>query len=200
MTPPSPPASAVSDVLDVALLVARALESVGADYFVGGSVASSLQGEPRATNDIDIVVSLPVRKIGAFASALGSDFEVDEAMLAEAMRRASCANIFYLPWVTKVDLFGVGTTPFDESEFSRRAPVRVRETGETLVIKSPEDTVLRKMLWYRQGGEVSEKQWRDIVEVLRVSGPHLSKSYLDSWARRLAVTDLLARAQEDAGA
>lgn len=186
------------DVVDIALRVASALESVGAAYFVGGSVASSLQGEPRATNDIDIVVSLPGRSVPAFAAALGDDFEVDQEMLRDALHRSSCANIFYLPWVTKIDLFGVGPTAFDESEFGRRARVRVRETGEELFLKSPEDTVLRKLLWFREGGEISEKQWRDIVEVLKVSGLQLNLAYLDSWARRLAIEPLLARARGDA--
>jgi hypothetical protein len=87
-------ASPVGDVLDVALLVAKALDAVGADYFVGGSVASSLQGEPRATNDIDIVVSLSARTVPAFAEALGTDFQVDQEMLRDALLRSSCANIF----------------------------------------------------------------------------------------------------------
>jgi hypothetical protein len=198
---PSDPTSApIGDALDVALLVARALEEVGADYFVGGSVASSLQGEPRATNDIDIVVSMLGRSVPAFAEALGADFEVDQDMLRDALQRASCANIFYLPMVTKIDLFGVGKAPFDEAEFSRRRPVRVRETGQELVVKSPEDTVLRKLLWFRQGGEVSDKQWRDVVEVLRVSASQLSAAYLDGWAGRLSVMDLLTRARRDASA
>jgi hypothetical protein len=198
---PSDPASArIGDALDVALLVATALEGVGAEYFVGGSVASSLQGEPRATNDIDIVVSMLPRRVPAFAAALGGDFEVDQEMLREALERASCANIFYLPWVTKIDLFGVGETPFDEVEFSRRQRVRVRQTGEELFVKSPEDTILRKLLWYREGGEVSSKQWRDVVEVLRVSGSRILAPYLDEWAGRLALTDLLVRARRQADA
>jgi hypothetical protein len=188
-----------SDALDVALLVAHALEEVGAEYFVGGSVASSLQGEPRATNDIDIVVSMLARSVPAFAAALGADFEVDQEMLRDALQRASCANIFYLPMVTKVDLFGVGPAPFDEAEFSRRQRVRVRQTGEELVVKTPEDTVLRKLLWFRAGGEVSDKQWRDVVEVLRVSGALLTRAYLDVWATRLDLTALLERARRDAG-
>lgn len=89
-----------SDVLDVALRVARAIESCGGEYFVGGSVASSLQGEPRATNDIDFVLSLPLGKISAFRDALGPDFELDTDMLKVALMRASTANAFFLPLVT----------------------------------------------------------------------------------------------------
>jgi hypothetical protein len=66
-----------------------------------------------------------------------------------------------------------------------------------LVLKTPEDTVLRKLLWYREGGEVSEKQWRDIVEVLRVSGPSMDVAYLDVWGERLGIVELLGRARSD---
>jgi hypothetical protein len=182
------------DAIDIALRVASALTSVGADYFVGGSFASSLQGEPRATNDIDFVVSLPLGRVDALQAALGSDFEVDADALREAVLHASCANAFYLPVVTKIDFFGRGHEPFDESEFSRRRPVVVR-AGESLVIKAPEDTVLRKLLWYRQGGEVSDRQWRDIVSVLDISGAMMDDAYLDEWAARLGVLDLLHRAR-----
>lgn len=183
------------DALDVALLVAAALGAVGAEYFVGGSVASSLQGEPRATNDIDFVVSLSPAKVGALSAALGSDFEVDQAMLRDALVRGTCANLFYLPVVTKVDVFGLGAGPFDEAEFARRRRVRVNAAGQELFVKSPEDTVLRKLLRYREGGGVSDKQWRDVVEVLRVSGREMAPRYLDAWAQRLAIEPLLARAR-----
>lgn len=186
------------DAVDVALLVAASLDAVGAEYFVGGSVASSFQGEPRATNDIDMVVALPLRRVAAFARALGSEFEVDQEMVKEALARAGSANIFYLPLVMKIDLFGLGEAPFDEAEFARRRRVRVRATGEELWLKSPEDSVLRKLLWYREGGEVSDRQWRDVVEVLRVSGDGMSVDYLDSWAPRLGLARLLARARAEA--
>jgi hypothetical protein len=185
----------VEDALDVALLVAAAVERVGGEYFVGGSVASSLQGEPRATNDIDFVVSMT--RVRAFAEALGSDFEVDQIMLRDALATGGSANIFYMPFVTKIDIFGVGDAPYDGVEFARRRQVQIRASGEQLWIKTPEDTILRKLLWYREGGEVSEKQWRDIVGVLRVGGPDLDAAYLDDWATRLGTFALLARARAD---
>jgi hypothetical protein len=188
----------MQDVLDVALLVAKAIDATGSEYFIGGSVASSLQGEPRATNDIDFVVAMLGLRVPAFAAELGEDFEVDQAMLRDALSRGGSANIFYLPMVTKIDIFGLGSAPYDEVEFARRRRVRVRANGEELWIKSPEDTILRKLLWYRDGGEVSEKQWRDVVEVLRVRGPDLDSTFLDIWAVRLSVEALLARARTDA--
>jgi len=184
------------NAIDIALKVARALTSVGAEYFLGGSLASSLQGEPRATNDIDFVIALPVGLTKALRDALGSDFEVDTDMLRDAVLHARSANAFYLPVVTKIDFFGRGYEPFDESEFSRRRPVVVRASGETIVVKSAEDTVLRKLLWFREGGGVSEKQWRDIVSVLRISGASMDDAYLTSWGSRLELEALLQRARE----
>jgi hypothetical protein len=183
------------NAIDIALKVARALTAVGAEYFLGGSLASSLQGEPRATNDIDFVIALPLSKVGELAAALGGDFEVDTDTLRDAILRASCANAFYLPVVTKIDFFGRGYEPFDESEFSRRRATIVTAGGDSLVVKAPEDTVLRKLLWFREGGEVSEKQWRDIVSVLQISGDKMDKTYLAGWASRLHVSELLERAR-----
>jgi hypothetical protein len=184
----------VENAIDIALKVAVALTSVGGEYFVGGSLASSLQGEPRATNGIDFVISLPAGRVIALRDALGANFEVDTDMLRDAVLHARSANAFYLPVVTKIDFFGRGYEPFDESEFSRRRAVVVGAQGESLVVKSSEDTVLRKLLWFREGGSVSEKQWRDIIGVLRISGPTLDTGYLHAWARRLDLTELLATA------
>jgi hypothetical protein len=189
---------AAGDAIGVALRVAAAIETAGGTYFVGGSVASSLQGEPRATNDVDMVIELPLGRIGAFVAALGPDFEVDVDMLRDALLHARSCNIFYLPSVMKVDLFAVGPSPYDEIEFARRRPVRVRPSNETLCVKTPEDTVLRKLLWYREGGQVSDRQWRDVVEVLRVSDSLMDNAYLSGWAERLGIPALLERARADA--
>jgi len=116
-------------------------------------------------------------------------------MLRDAVLQARSANAFYLPVVTKIDFFGRGYEPFDESEFSRRSSTVVGAGGQALFVKSAEDTVLRKLLWFREGGSVSEKQWRDIVGVLRISQKTLDNSYLDSWAVRLNLNELLTRAR-----
>ena len=125
-------ASSAENVIDVALRVAVALESIGAQYFVEGSLASSLDGEPRATNDIDFVVDIPLGRIGDFALALGSDFEVDEAMLRDAGLHGRSANAFHIPAVLKVDFFGHAHGPFDQMEFARRRVVVVREGAVAL--------------------------------------------------------------------
>lgn len=186
------------DAVDVALRVADALERAGVAYFVGGSFASSMQGEPRSTNDIDLVVDLAEERVGAVAAALGPDFEVDADALRRAARERGSWNVFHLATpFTKIDLFVLRHEPFDASEFGRRTPVEVRP-GRRLYVKTPEDTILRKLLWYRQGGAVSERQWRDVVEVLRLSGPVLDPAYLDRWAASLGLQPLLEKARSEA--
>lgn len=189
---------AAADAVDVALLVAAAIERVGGEYFVGGSLASSFQGEPRATNDVDFVLSLPLGRLEEFKAALGPDFEIDLEMLRGALRTAGSANAFHLPTVTKIDFFGRGYEGYDSAEFERRRATPVKPSGETLVLKAPEDTVIRKLLWYRLGGEVSDRQWRDVVSVLRISRARLDDDYLSSWSGRLGLQELLQRARADA--
>ena len=183
------------DPVEVAMLCGRAFDEIGAGYFLGGSLASSFQGEQRATNDIDFVVDLHGGQATALARALGSDFDVDIEALEEAVRFRRSWNIYFLPTLVKIDIFVKGTTPFDEAEFSRRRSVVITEGSPGLYIKSPEDSVLRKLLWFRAGGEVSSTQWRDVVQVLRISGEHMDMNYLNSWAERLDLGTLLAKAR-----
>jgi hypothetical protein len=184
---------AADDILDVALKVAQALEAVGARYFVGGSLASSIHGEPRATNDIDFVIDIRMGRVNEFIELLGADFEVDADMLRDAVQHGSSANAFYLPLVLKIDFFGHAYGPFDEAEFARCRPVVVRD-GRALVIKSPEDTIIRKLMWFRDGGEVSDRQWRDILGVFQSQKGALDIEYLNQWANTLKLSSLLERA------
>jgi hypothetical protein len=89
--------------------------------------------------------------------------------------------------------------PFDLSEFQRQAPYRlVQETPRDVMVKSAEDIVLRKLLWYRMGHEISERQWSDVLGVLKTQGEKLDRTYLRSWAEDLQVADLLEKALEEA--
>jgi len=184
--------------LEVALAVARAFEKVGVDYFLGGSMASSVQGQPRLTNDLDFVALLRAAHIGPIKAALGPDFEVDEVALLEAVQRKGSWNIFHLPTVTRVDLFIVKDGEYDAEELMRRQRWEVLP-GQSLMMKSPEDSVLRKLLWYQAGGGASAQQLRDVVEILRVQGARLSEGYLTSWARKLGISPLLEQARAAAG-
>jgi hypothetical protein len=187
----------LEEVGDVALVVGNALDALEVRYLVGGSVASSLLGEPRSTNDIDFLVELPVGKVAALAAKLGPDFAIDEEALRDAAQTRTSWNIFYLPLVTKIDLFLKTADAFDESSLQRRRFVPLGDDGSGLYVASPEDVVLKKLAWYRAGGEVSTTQWRDVLGVLAVSGAELDHEYMVTWAAKLGVSDLLERALSD---
>ena len=110
-----------NDILNVALLVGSALDAVGAKYMVVGSVASSLIGNPRTTNDIDIVTVLGASQVRAFREALGADFDVDEKSLSDAMASGGSWSIFFVPWMLKVDIFAADSSEFQRSKFSPRS-------------------------------------------------------------------------------
>ncbi|MHB1845877.1 MAG: nucleotidyl transferase AbiEii/AbiGii toxin family protein [Deltaproteobacteria bacterium] len=182
------------DMIDVAVRVALAFERAGVEYALGGSIASGLQGEPRATNDIDFAVRLDEGRIEVLRVELGADFAVDVEALRDAVRRGRSYNIYFLPTVVKIDLFVRGGAPFDESELSRKVRLELRPGEPAICVASTEDNLLRKLLWFRQGGEQSELQWRDVLGLVRVSGAELDRAYLEAWAARLGLADLLSRA------
>ncbi|MBI3181727.1 MAG: hypothetical protein HYZ28_06255 [Myxococcales bacterium] len=173
------------------------MEAAGVEYALGGSVATGLQGEPRATNDVDFAVRLSEQQVSRLATELGPDFAVDEEGLREAVRRRGSDNIFFLPSALKIDLFVRGGEPFDDSELSRRRLQPIRGDDRAW-IATPEDNILRKLVWFRKGGEVSDRQWRDVLGILRLPGHVLDWDYLRQWAPRLGVADLLERVASQA--
>jgi hypothetical protein len=180
------------DMVALALRVARALDAVGARYMLVGSVASSFYGDPRTTNDIDFVTALTAAQVGPLCTALGEEFDVDEQALAEAMQSGGSWNIFFTPWMTKIDLFAFAGSEIQRLQFARA--VRVETGAGQLSVLSPADSVLSKLVWFKDGGEVSDQQWRDILGVLRVNASTLDVADLRDWALRLQVLPLLEKA------
>jgi hypothetical protein len=184
--------------LDAAARFGAACDAAGVPYFLGGSAATTLHGEPRMTNDLDFVVDAPVGRVPALVAALGADFEADVDALSRAARLRASWNLFFLPDFTKIDVFFLKAQPYDRVEFDRRQG-HVLPDGRRLWVKSPEDSVLRKLCWFRDGGGVSERQWRDVVMTLRLNGGRLDDTHLDTWAGVLGVAHLLEKARAAAG-
>lgn len=174
------------------------MERLGIAYFAGGSLASSIHGELRSTNDVDLVADLRPSHLAPLLTALGNEFYLSEVAMQEALQFGTSFNAIHLPTGVKVDVFVAGRDPFNAERLAlrQRLLVRTDPPGE-LFVDTPEHSVLRKLEWYRRGGEVSDRQWRDVLGVLRVKGEHLDQARLDTWAVRLGVADLLERARRE---
>lgn len=182
------------DILGVTLEVAQALEASGIRYSVGGSLASGFSGEPRFTLDVDIAVVLQASQVDAFVSRLGLDYYADAAAIQRAVRQTSSVNLIHRPTNIKVDLFVVAPdSPAAMQVFRRQARQLTEDHRSVVFFHSHEDILLQKLLWFRSGGEVSERQWRDVVAIVRVRGVELDRSYLWQQATVLGVKDLLQR-------
>jgi len=185
----------LSEPVAVTLSVIEALDTLDVPYLIGGSLASAIHGVARATVDTDLVADLRPEHAAPLAQALSDAFYVDVESIRDAIRRRSSFNVIHLETMFKVDVFARKRRPFDQAQFERRtAQVVATDPERTAYVASPEDTVLTKLEWYRMGGEVSDRQWRDAVGVLKVQGERLDLAYLRRWAAALEVADLLEKA------
>lgn len=189
----------LSEPLAVTFAVIDVLESLEVPYLLGGSFASSAQGAARATLDADLVADLLPEHVEPLIAALGDAFYLDADTVRSAVRNRGSFNLIHLQSMFKVDVFVHKGRPFDRVQFERRQLTQLSvDPPRTAYLCSPEDTVLAKLAWYRLGGEVSDRQWRDILGVLRVQEGRLDLAHLRQWAEELAVSDLLARALHQA--
>ncbi len=189
----------LTEPIAVTLLVADALDALGVPYAIGGSLASALHGVMRATMDADLVADLHPEHVEPLARAVGSVFYADEEAMRDAIQRRTSFNLIHLETMFKVDVFVAKARPFDRSQLARRQVHLLSEEPERRAyVASAEDIILAKLEWYRLGGEVSERQWRDVLGVLKVQGDRLDRGYMRRMAAGLDVTDLLERAFEEA--
>jgi hypothetical protein len=163
-------------------------------------MASSIFGVPRFTQDADMTVEPFPGREAQFAACFGPEYYISLPSVIDANTRRSSFNIIQTRFGFKVDIF-CRDRPFERSALARRVTLHVPDDpGGPIAVVSPEDVILFKLEWYAQGGEISDRQWSDILGVIRVQAKNLDNSYLDQWASQLKVADLLTRARKDAGA
>ncbi len=182
------------DVIAVALDFTHRLATLAVPFVIGGSLASSAHGEPRSTMDVDLVVGLQPQDVEPLLASVRETYYLDGVVLADAVRTAGTVNAVHLRAGIKVDLFVAGTDPFEAERLRQRVPIPVGPTpGDILWVDTPEHTILRKLEWYRRGGEQSERQWRDVRAITAVQGAALDWQRLRAWANHLGVSDLVQR-------
>jgi len=189
-----------NEPVEVTIKVTDVLENLAVPYLIGGSLASTLYGMVRTTQDADIVSEMRLNHLRPFVLAFQDEFYMDEEMIAGAIQSYSRFNILHRESMFKVDVFIPHPRPFLRSQL-RRAQKQTFTFEKEVSAKfaSPEDTILSKLECYRQGGEVSERQWRDVLGILKTCAGELDMEYLRDWAGELKVADLLKRALKESG-
>lgn len=189
----------MDDTLKAALSAAEILERLGVRWFLGGSLASSVHGVPRATFDADIMADLRPQHVRPLIEQLGDDWYADEAAIREALQQRSSFNLIHFATAMKVDVFLPKLRRFDGGEFARSQMTPLEnEGGQQARVCCAEDIVVAKLEWFRLGGEDSERQWNDVLGVLRLNAGRLDLALLRESAEEVGVADLLSRALEEA--
>jgi hypothetical protein len=187
-----------NEPIEVTFKVTNVLEELGIPYLIGGSLASTLHGMVRTTQDSDIIAEMRIDHARRFVELLQNEFFIDEEMITDSIERNSSFNIIHRDTMFKVDVFIPHPRPFQRSQLAR-AQRQIFDLGTELSANfaSPEDTILSKLEWYRMGGEVSDRQWRDILGILKTRAGELDLGYLRKWAIELKVSDLLERIMKE---
>ena len=188
-----------ADVLTALTPVVNAFEALHIPYLIGGSIASSVYGVARSTLDADLMADVQPAQVSDLVARLGDAYYLSEPAIRDSLARRSSFNLIHLDTMVKLDIFIPKGEPFDQSALGRRQSLALdRADPRPFQLNSPEDIILLKLDWFRQANAESEKQWRDILGVLRVQATSLDRDYLTRWAARLDLTTLLAKALADA--
>jgi hypothetical protein len=185
-----------SEISFVVQLVADALEKAGVWYYIGGSVASSAYGIARSTLDVDLVSSLDQNGMATFVKELKDEFYLSEFQIQEAIIRRTFFNVIHLKSAVKIDIFIWKQRPYDlvAAERMRKDSLWNDDASPSFHLATAEDVILAKLEWYKLGNCISQKQWSDILGVLRVQQSTIDVEYLKHWATALCVSDLLEKA------
>jgi hypothetical protein len=182
-------------VEDSTLAVVRALERMGVRHYVTGSLASSLHGEPRATNDADIVAVLSPMHFKRLEAELGDRFYLDEEDFLHAVKEERSFNLVDELELAKVDVFCVHAQGYQAEALDRTVTLELERDDpfSAVSVASANDVLLSKLRWYRLGGEVSDRQWSDVLGVARAQAGRLDLAYLRRWSSEQGTLDLLER-------
>jgi hypothetical protein len=188
------------DILEITLKVVKAFDSLGIEYYIGGSIASSAYGVARSTLDVDMVAILNSEQALSLEELLKKEFYVDMDTIEKAIAYHSSFNLIHFETMLKIDVFIHKDQPYANQVFVRRKDKEVSEDFlEKFSFPSPEDIILIKLDWYKSSGESLSQQWNDVLGVLKVQGVKLDLDYMNKWAEELSVSMLLRKSFLEAG-
>jgi len=183
------------DQLTVIANLTDVLDELQIEYAIGGSIASSLYGTVRFTQDADITVKEFRAVAERLYDRLKDEFYLSREAMLQALDSCRSFNAVHLETSFKIDVFIQGPSEFDKQLLARSRRVKLSDSQEKhFSVVSPEDIVLLKLSWYARGGCVSDRQWDDILGVLRVQRESVDLKYIKMWSRELAVDEILQRA------
>lgn len=190
-----------SDVIAAMRPVINLLEELNIPYYIGGSIASSSLGIARATMDVDIITSLSLAHVEKIVRLLDENYYVDIEMIKDAIKHKSTFNVIHHDTSYKIDFFISKTTEYQQTIFERISRKKLVDKDDVIevFICAPEDVILTKLIWYIERGGTSEKQWNDILGVLKIQKNTLDIEYLLHWAEKLSAKFELDKALNDAG-
>jgi len=174
------------------------LDELKIRYAIGGSIASSIYGTPRFTQDADITVQSFSSVAEQLYEKLKSDFYISKEAMYQTLKSSGSFNIIHLETVFKIDIFIQANNDFEKSLLVRSRKINISESiDKPFCLVSPEDVILLKLRWYKQTGCVSDRQWSDILGVLAVQKNNLDFEYLKNWAKKLGLNELLQKAMSE---
>jgi hypothetical protein len=166
------------------------------EYMVTGSIVSSLQGEPRLTHDIDIVIRITDLNTKKIIEAFPSpDYYISEQGIERAILHHKMFNLIDVQNGDKVDFWIQCNTPFDHARFSRKIFQEVMGIG--MYISTPEDTILAKLKWLKLSNG-SEKHLIDALRIYEVHYPNINIKYIEKWVKHLKIKKYWERLKKEA--
>lgn len=186
----------MTDPLEVLLDFTRVLDELGIKYVVVGSFASSARGLQRATRDVDILAQIGADEVDSIYEKLSDRYYIDRLSVRSAVINRSHFNAIHLDSMFKVDVYVPGDSDrLSQQQLLRHLPEKISpDSDEIVYFATAEDTLLAKLVWYRKGHQTSDRQWADVLGIIRLQGERLDRAYLEGWAEELEIKELLNQA------
>jgi hypothetical protein len=176
------------ELYDLLKYLIMAFDKIGIRYFLTGSIASMFYGEPRFTNDIDVVADVKREHIPLLIESFPSDkFYISEEAIMDAILHKYQFNIIHPASGLKVDVVIAKDDDYDKGRFNRLKKVSLAKEASAKMA-APEDVIIMKMRYYKEGG--SEKHLRDIASMVKISGDEIDRDYIEYWTERFNLWDI----------